>query len=437
MKLSILNFSLFVFLVSIFIYFYIFTKPISRNNPIHSDGEGYYAYLPAILLEREISVINPSRYETTRKVLQFPAFNLWEKTDKYLNKYPMGVAILLLPGFLLATIVSFITGFPLDGYNIVYQHFAGISASVYLALGVLFLFKVYSKYFSRNISYLTILTLIFATNLLHYSTYDSTFSHVFGFFVISTSLYLIQKWYQKADLINSAVLGFFFGLSFLVRNTHIVLFLIFFLYGIYSKKSLFKNFNLLLNRKIQLLWLILAFSITIFPQFMYYYSVTGSLYVFSYVEEGFNWFSPAWYGVLFSPRKGFFFWAPVFFLMCFSVFQIKKIRKWVLAALIVITIETYLIASWHQWWYGDSFGHRGFIDIYPVLGIFLGASLSFLLKKRVVKYFTLVSLGLFIVLNLFLMTKYWVGVLPRDHTTIDTYLKIFKSYLLPNFFQLF
>ena len=37
--------------------------------------------------------------------------------------------------------------------------------------------------------------------------------------------------------------------------------------------------------------------------------------------------------------------------------------------------DTYLIASWWDWQFGASYGHRGFIDVLPLLAFGLGGLL--------------------------------------------------------------
>ncbi|HEX2454570.1 MAG TPA: hypothetical protein VHI99_12775, partial [Vicinamibacterales bacterium] len=37
--------------------------------------------------------------------------------------------------------------------------------------------------------------------------------------------------------------------------------------------------------------------------------------------------------------------------------------------MIFLTVNTYLIASWWDWQFGGSYGHRGFVDSLPLLAI--------------------------------------------------------------------
>ncbi len=42
-------------------------------------------------------------------------------------------------------------------------------------------------------------------------------------------------------------------------------------------------------------------------------------------------------------------------------------------AAVIFALDTYLIASWWDWQFGGSYGHRGFVDLFPVLAIGLAA----------------------------------------------------------------
>jgi len=411
-------------LISFFIYLKSFLNPPLSTFPIQGDGEAHYAYLPALILDRDISVSEPSKYESNREYFQYPAFNLWPETGKYLNKYPPGTAILVLPFFFLATLFSLISHQTLGGYNIIYRFLVGAAASFYLFSGLVLLKKAYRQFFSKKITSLTLICLVFSSSLFHYTVFDSLYSHVFAFFAISLSFYLILKWHEKPNSFYlSTFLGISFGLNFLIRNSNIFIFLFFLLYSIYSPASFKTKLKAFLKNHKNIFVILIFTFLSSLPQLIYYRYITGHWWIFSYKNESFNWLNPTWYGVLLSPRKGLFFWAPVFLVCLPGFIPKKKIPTWYLASLVFLFLQTYIIASWHQWWYGDSFGHRGFIDSYPIIGLFFARGLEFL-DKGIRRYFAYLFLILCILLNLFLVNLYWQHYLPRDHTTFAAFLKV-------------
>ena len=159
------------------------------------------------------------------------------------------------------------------------------------------------------------------------------------------------------------------------------------------------------------------------PQFLYHHLITNQWWVFSYPQEGFNFLDPAWYGVLFSPRRGLFFWAPVLLISGLSVFEYMRHKRWFLAGLVYLVLQTYIIASWHVWWYGDAFGHRAFIDSLPIIFLFFLAGLNVLIKRKL-SLLAYLYISICSILNIYLMIQYWIGKLPRDHVTLKGFLRI-------------
>lgn len=428
-RLEINKFLLIVFIFLFSIFTFIFQKRLSYP-PIISDGDGYYSYLPAVFINNDLFSLNPSYYEKHREFLTYPAYNLWQETGKYLNKYPMGTAILMSPMFYIATIISKLTGLSVTGYNDTYQYLACISTIIYLVLGFYFLYIFLKKYFSKNLIYFGFLLTLLSTNLLNYSVYDSIFSHIYSFFAISLSIYLTDIWHKNPKSPKTSIfLGLSFGLNFLIRNTNSTIILFWIFYNIYSLNSLKEKFILLKNNYINVLLIVIFFILSISPQLFYFYKITNHIWVFSYTKESFNFLNPAWYGVLFSPRRGLFFWAPIFLLSVFSLNkEISKYKKFILSSIIFLSFQLYLIASWHQWWYGDCFGNRAFIDSYPIITIFLIASLKYIYStKTKIKYLITTFIILCLYLNLKLTYKYWFWELPRDNITLKTYFNIIKS----------
>jgi len=146
-------------------------------------------------------------FPVTTGIQRFPS------TGSYLDKYPIGVAVLVLPFFLLGHFLSIIMGYPTDGYSFFYQHSVGLSGLFYMLAGIYLLKKNLRKYFSEEITLATLLAALFGTNLFHYGTYDSIFSHTFSFFLFSALIFLILKWYTKPDSYKiSILLGVFLQL---------------------------------------------------------------------------------------------------------------------------------------------------------------------------------------------------------------------------------
>ena len=117
----------------------------------------------------------------------------YENTGNYLDKYPVGVAVMALPFFLVAhagtLILSLHSGVAPNGYTDPLYHAAqAFSGLFYGLLGLVILKKLLDKYFSAKVVYLTIILITFGTNLFHYFTYDAVFSHAYSFFLFTLFL---------------------------------------------------------------------------------------------------------------------------------------------------------------------------------------------------------------------------------------------------------
>ena len=109
------------------------------------------------------------------------------------------------------------------------------------------------------------------------------------------------------------------------------------------------------------------------PQLAIYYEATGHWIVSSYGDLGFTFTSPHLWGVLFSVQKGLFFWSPLLLAAVAGFWLAPETRPFALAAGLIVAVDTYLIASWWDWQFGGSYGHRGFVDVLPFFAIGLAA----------------------------------------------------------------
>ncbi len=91
-------------------------------NLVTADGQFYYAYLPSVVIDGDLDFSNQIR-EHWGPDFRPALLDDRTATGQVRNKYPVGLALTLLPGFLLGHLVSLCSGglFPADGYSIPYQ----------------------------------------------------------------------------------------------------------------------------------------------------------------------------------------------------------------------------------------------------------------------------------------------------------------------------
>ncbi|HPA31612.1 MAG TPA: hypothetical protein PLV14_08440, partial [Bacteroidia bacterium] len=141
----------------------------SAMRTVDGDGSGYYAYLTAVMIHHTTDFTTIYELEKSRRGLDYTAHYFHEKDGKMVNKYYLGTALMLLPFFLLASMYSFITGMPVDGYNILFQYAVSMGAAIYLALGLLATRKLLATFHIRKeVQLITLIALLFGTNLFYY-----------------------------------------------------------------------------------------------------------------------------------------------------------------------------------------------------------------------------------------------------------------------------
>jgi len=90
-------------------------------------------------------------------------------------------------------------------------------------------------------------------------------------------------------------------------------------------------------------------------------------------------------------------------------------RRWLVATIVILAAETYLIASWFDWQFGASYGHRGFVDALPVLALFMAAFLDWASARPRLTPVIGVALTIAVLLSVAQMIQYWSGTCDRGH----------------------
>jgi hypothetical protein len=392
-----------VFFLAFFLGGRIYGEPAGNwKHIVTSDGRGYYAYLPALFIDGDLTFSKLVQRES--RLLGYPRYKpgyLVNYQDKPLNKYFAGEALLLLPFFLAGLLLSYLFGTPVDGYSFFFQFLTGIGSLFYLIAGLWFLIRILEiKGIKRRAVVCSILLLAFGTNLFYYGLWQQTMSHIFSFFAINGFLFILLTLPGKVNTGRITLLGLFFGLVALIRPTNVVILLLIpffinlpaikgrFMQYLFSDKRLFGAFLLPVV-------VILAIQPTL------WYLQTGQLFIWPYTGEGFRFGDPHVTDVLFSFEKGFFIYTPAMLLAIPGLFMIgwNSFRKWI-SMLLFLVVSTYVIASWWNWYYGDGFGLRALIDYYGIYTLLIALFLDFLMKKRagaIIAYlftFTLITVNL-------------------------------------------
>jgi hypothetical protein len=433
-------FSYLTIFIAIFIFlacssvFYIYKHNLN-NPPIRSDGFGYYAYLTSLFIDQDLSMKSAIEHKPSGSNAAY-GLKLYPETGRILNKYTIGTALLQSPFFIVAHISAAFTEFEQSGYSWPYQ-IANICAGItFAAIGIGAVFYLLLIQGSRpKESILTITTIVFATNLFHYSSYDASFSHIYSFYLMSLFLSVLFLYRQQKREVSCIpdqrefryclILGGLLGVIALVRvpNAIIALFPI----GIIAEKTYHYQEYRKGIKQLSLVFII-AF-ITFLPQIIYWYYCSGHLILNSYQGEQFNWLRPEFFNFLFSVRKGLFFWSPILILSVAGLAMLLKRDLFLgLLTCIVLFLHVYICSSWWSWWFGGSFGSRPIVDFLPLFAIPLCLIIRWSISKLGWFLCSVIILG-FVFLNCSLMLGYWHGYIPFDGTTMQTISHFFFQIL--------
>jgi hypothetical protein len=412
---------------------YVFVYATGRaDRPIRSDGFSYYVYLPSWFLFHDTTLSALARDCCGGVYPAYTAIIRWPTTRRWVNAHPIGVAVMQAPLFSVGHALTKWTNLSPDGFTLYYQHAVGISGLLWTVGGMVVLGRILRRHFSDGVTAATLATILLGTNLYHYATFDSSYSHPYSFFLFAAFLDLTERWYARPRPGTSVLLGLVAGLIVLTRHTN-GLFLMFFpLYGVTNAAEFRARLALIARER----WLVALATIVaatvVSPQLAIYYQATGRAFVSSYGDLGFNFGSPHLMQVLFSVQKGLFFWCPVLLTSGAGFVWLARsshsARAFVLPSLLFLLVDTYIIASWWDWQFGGSFGHRGFVDTLPIFAIGMAGCFAWLSAHRHVQRLVFPLVVLAIALNLFQMLQYWNHVLPFSDTTWEQYRGVFLRW---------
>lgn len=387
---------------------------------------GYYSYLPAISIYEDVNYgyfdkIHVEKYG--------------DKPEKYAyrlgvdgritNKYFCGVAVMQAPFFLIAHGLSKAMGYEADGFSKLYIIFICIAAIFYFCLGLFFLDKILAGYSIYNFNrILTILAVAFATHAFFYSVEEVGMSHIYSFALIAAFIYYVQKYFHAQSLQTLPILAFLCGLIALVRPPNLLVILILpFAAG--SLDNLGSGLRKFLTKPILLIGCLIIFLAIPALQLGYYKISTGHFIVDTYHGESFNFLKPHMLNILFSYKKGLFLYTPLLLISLAGLYFMWKRNKYEAISLSVfLLVLTYVLSCWWNWWYGDSFSSRVYVEYIPLFAILLAIALQDSKKPKFKKIYISLIVGCF-VLNQVQTYQYRYEIIHWDDMTKKKYWDVF------------
>ncbi len=376
-----------------FSYYPKWEKPWSEAT-ISWDVSGYYHYLPAIFIYKDIRQQNWMN-EINQKYLPSPAYDQafgHQNSGNKVNKYAIGQAVLFSPFFLMAHGYATMTGaYPADGYSKPYQFFIWFGSLAFSILGLVLLRRILLNYFEDGIVMWTLLALGLGTHWMEYASITNGMNHSWLFTLLCLLILATIRFYKKADWTSIVGIGASLGLAVLTRPTEIVWTLIPLLWGISSMKE---RVTFLMSHWMKCVVAVIISGLIIFIQLGYWKYASGEWIVYSYGDQGFNWLHPKIWRGLMGVNLGWWVYTPLMLLAMFGWYGLFKNQKPIFwPAFITCLLAIYITLSWSHFESGGGLGQRNLIQIYPLMAFPLSIMIGLFLRSQFGKWIWIVILA--------------------------------------------
>ncbi len=380
-------------------------KMAGTEATISWDVSGYYLYLPALFIYRDIKEL---KWKPAIDAKYYPSSSPYQayqhRSGNQVLKYTAGLAILYSPFFLIAHSIAIPLGYEADGYSRVYQFFISLGSIVWAFAGLWYFRKWILKFFDEWSTSLILVIIVFATNYFDYASITGAMSHNYLFTLYAILLYSIDNFYSSNKNHWFYLSCFVTGLMVLIRPTEIISILLLIGWQTDNIKSLTSRIHHLLRSQKRLLIGCLCFLFFPLVQSVYWKYVAGEWIVYSYQEFGFSWLEGHHIlQGLFSYRAGWLVYTPVMILSLAGMFYaLRKTDQNKRLNLLFILLSLYLTFAWDEWTYGGSLSQRALVQHYPIMAFPMAVLIKDIISQPRLKYILYFFIGICAFYNLWL-----------------------------------
>jgi hypothetical protein len=378
-------------------------------KPIRSDGLGYHAWTQAIAYG-DFSFCHYSGLDLVA------AISARRGRNRCTNKFSPGLAILRLP--VMFWLVK-------RGNTDLVVSAAEDTASQWLALVALavtcgfILGTALGLGVRPLVANLVLLVAVFGTGMFHYATFDGSFTHVYSAALLAALLWLgvrAARAGRAPPIIAVALLAFFIAL---VRQPNVVVLVV--LLGAWL---IWRVRPLPAEKRVAAAVRVAApvlagIGAALLLQLAYNRWSSGHWMLSSYGQEELNPVLLHERSVLLSYDRGLFTWYPAVLGLLAVAVVVRRSRGWGLTALGAVAALTLVYGSWHSWPLGAGFGHRGFVEVVPLVALAGAYALDGLRARVAVPVFVALALCTFATVEL--MRGYWRATVPNAGTRSTQY----------------
>jgi hypothetical protein len=387
------------------------------------DVAGYYYYLPAIFIYKDIKKVafhtdldKKYGYQGNDFYAALPSTN-----GNLVMKYTSGMAIMYAPAFLIAHALATPLGYEGDGFSKPYQVGIGVWSLLLTLIGLWFLRKVLLKagFEDKAVGY-TLLAIALVTNFTEYSAINNAMAHGYIFTLYAIMLWLTMRFYETPSVFRALGIGLTIGLAIISRPTELGIVLIPLFWQISNKTDLANRFQFFKKQYPKILLTALTIIGIGSIQLIYWKYVSGHFLYNSYGPEGkMEWLKTHIIDGMVSAQKGWLVYTPIMlFSLIGFIFLYKKFRPYFWSIFIFTLLFIYISFAHKFWVYGGGLGQRQMIQIYPLLAFPMAAFFEKIMPSKIWSYVVLAASLVCLYLNGWLIYRaHRGGNLDAEYTT--------------------
>lgn len=367
------------------ILLFVLTLPFVAPR-IDWDGVGYYGYLRSLMFDRNLQFKGDWKnggtpaiaVHGTNGVLQTAHLT---KTGHIPNYFAVGPAMLWAP-FVAVTHAAMIAlhgeagAAPADGHGPPYVRAVCYASALYAFLGLWISFRLARNFVEEKWALVATLAIWFASPLPLYMYSDPSWAHADCVFVVALFLWY---WYRTRGNRNAAKWAIWGLISGLMCDVYFPNGVFLLLPALELAFELRNGENRIAAFKRSLLGGLAfagGFLFAFLPTIVAREIIFGRPFATGeYGSQHWNWTSPKFLSVLFSPNHGAFTTTPILIIAAAGLLLFSRARPSVGGRLLLLTVGFCSLIAVYPWWNGTvSFGSRFFVSLTPIFVIGLAVA---------------------------------------------------------------
>ena len=388
-----------IVLTGIFLFRFSITK-----QAVFGDALYYWSYARSLYFDHNIDLQNELTHTygpNTNNSTKESQGNKVIIPESLAHHLPIGSGLVwLLPVAVADGIVSFTNIYhptlARNGYSDTYQIVTGIWNILLIIAGLSLLVRVLEIVYSRKIVFLSIILIVFSTNLLYYASIDPINSHPPSFFLSCLFIYLWYTSREKRSILRWIFLGTVVGFLATVRTQDMALLSV---PIIETLLLLRKRATSGISAITSLFFYLVGCVVGFLPQLVVLYVVFRSVmsrYLAS--DNAFSFTDMHLLGVIADPKIGLLYYSPIIFIALAGLYLRRK-KEHMLTTIMLLgfLFQLLVISTYNGWRQGEAYGIRMLISTYPLLVFGLCEVLEYLSKK--ISFYPLLIICLLSIIN--------------------------------------